>query len=89
MGGCHTTIISSILIINSNIYTLSFDNKLIIWNLSDYSRIKTFLDVHRHGILNGNIVAGTVCSSGGDLLIKLHEVWFKIDGIKIIVIVSG
>lgn len=72
MGGSHTTVINSILIVNSNIYTLSLDNKLSIWNLSDYSRFKTFLDVHRHGILCGEVVAGKVCSSGGDLLIKIH-----------------
>lgn len=73
MGGSHTTVINSILIVNANIYTLSLDNKISIWNLSDYSRFKTLLDVHRHGILCGEVVAANVCSSGGDLLIKIHQ----------------
>lgn len=70
--GSHTTQITSITVKNNHIYTFSLDNKYSLWKLENYSRITTFNEVHRHGIIYAEIVGDHIVTCGGDLLIKVH-----------------
>ena len=48
------------------------DNKYSIWSLADFSRITTFVNVHKHGIVCGEAVGESLVTGGGDLLVMLH-----------------
>lgn len=69
----HTTIVTSILVKDTNIYTFSMDNKYSVWRRNDFARMVTVGDAHRHGIITAAVIGDCIATCGGDLLVKIHE----------------
>lgn len=48
------------------------DGSCNLWKMDDFSWMNTWANVHKLGILYGEIVGDTLVTAGGDLLVKLH-----------------
>ena len=70
---CHTTMITSIFIIDDTIHSYGLDNKHIIWNRSNWMRNNTIGEVHVHGVYGVVATSGKIVTWGGDNLVKVWD----------------
>lgn len=69
----HTTMITSIFIIDDKIHSYALDNKHIIWNRNTWTRINTIGEVHVHGIYGAVPASDKIVTWGGDNLVKVWD----------------
>ena len=72
--GSHSAQVTSLVFIDDCIYSFSLDNSYSIWSRKNYMRKSTVNNVHKLGIINAmKLHNGQVVTSGGDYLVKIHN----------------